>query len=75
MTKTRRALTPGPSPDDRARGATRLRFVGTAPADGSALALAEGWPAADHDESDPAVAAEKLASGSYEEVVSHGDSA
>ncbi len=32
---------------------------------GSALPLPEGWPAADHDESDSAVAKAKIASGSY----------
>lgn len=60
-----------------ARGPVRLRFAGEVPVDGSALGLPEGWPATEHEERDPAVAAEKLASKFYEladEVeVSHGD--
>lgn len=59
----------------KSKGPRRLRFVGVVPADGSALALPEGWPAEDHEERDATVAAEKVASGSYEEVVSHGDGA
>lgn len=61
----------------RASGPVALRYAGSVPVDGSALALPEGWPAADHVEADAAVAAMKLACGQYEavrvEVVSDGD--
>lgn len=63
----------------RIAAASQLRCVAEVPVDGSALPLPEGWPAADHEEGDPAVAAAKVASGLYEladEVeVSHGDGA
>ena len=62
------------------RGPVSLRFVGELPANGSTLALPEGWPAAAHTEGDPAVAAAKLASGQYqveavEEEVGDGNGA
>lgn len=43
----------------------RLRYVGPTSESG-VLPLREGWPAADHEESDEAEAAEKLATGHYE---------
>lgn len=43
---------------------TFLRYVGPEP-DGF-VPLPEGWPAADHEEGDERVRAEKLASGHYE---------
>ncbi|GIW18739.1 MAG: hypothetical protein KatS3mg064_1896 [Tepidiforma sp.] len=42
-----------------------LRYLGPDPAIDAALPLPEGWPAADHDEPDPGLAARKLASGLY----------
>lgn len=46
----------------------RLKYVGISPADnGGIVPLPEGWPAADHDEDDEALAAEKLASGKYQQ--------
>lgn len=48
-------------------GPVFLHYVGPNPADGyvGALPLPEGWPAADHEEADLDVVAEKLASGAY----------
>jgi hypothetical protein len=40
---------------------------------GSALPLPQGWPAADHNEPNEAIAAEKLASGMYEAADAPGD--
>ncbi|MCX7619026.1 hypothetical protein [Tepidiforma sp.] len=50
----------------------RLRYLGPDPAIDAALPLPEGWPAADHDEPDPAAAAAKLASGLYAEHAARG---
>lgn len=43
----------------------RLTYCGPDIPAGSAIPLPEGWPAADHDESDAAVAEAKVASGNY----------
>lgn len=51
----------------------RLHYLGPKPAIDAALPLPEGWPAADHDEPDPAIAAAKLASGLYAERSSRGN--
>lgn len=48
-----------------AKGVTRLRYIGPAPADAGVVPLPEGWPAADHDEPEPAIRAAKVASGMY----------
>lgn len=45
-------------------GSTRLKYVG--PEARGFVPLPEGWPAADHDEPDEAVRAEKLASQMYD---------
>jgi hypothetical protein len=45
----------------------RLTYTGPSGPD-TTLPLPEGWPAADHDEPDEAVAAAKLASGLYREA-------
>lgn len=41
-----------------------MRYAGPEP--NGLVPLPEGWPAADHDEQDEAVRAEKLASGMYD---------
>ena len=38
----------------------KLRYIGPERSHGGSLPLPEGWPAADHDEPDAALAAEKL---------------
>lgn len=43
----------------------RLTYVGPDPAVVGLVPLPEGWPAADHEENDQALAAEKIASGYY----------
>lgn len=43
----------------------RLTYVGPDPAVVGVVPLPEGWPAADHEELNEALAAEKLASGFY----------
>lgn len=43
----------------------RLHYTGGGADPDTALPLPEGWPAADHDEPDAAVAAAKAASGLY----------
>jgi len=43
----------------------RLRYVGPRDVVDAVLPLPEGWPAADHDEPDEAVAEAKLATGYY----------
>lgn len=43
----------------------RLSYCGPDIPAGSAIPLPEGWPAADHDEPDAAVAEAKVASGNY----------
>lgn len=45
-------------------GETRLVYAG--PEVNGFVPLPEGWPAADHDEPDEALRAEKLASGMYD---------
>ena len=42
-----------------------LRYVGQHIAAAGIVPLPEGWPAQDHDEPRPGVAADKLASGAY----------
>lgn len=43
----------------------RLTYVGPDPAVVGVVPLPEGWPAADHEELNEALAAEKVASGYY----------
>ncbi len=43
----------------------RLTYVGPDPAVVGVVPLPEGWPAADHEEANELVAAEKVASGYY----------
>lgn len=43
----------------------KLTYCGPDIPAGSAIPLPEGWPAADHDEPDAAVAEAKVASGNY----------
>lgn len=42
-----------------------LKYIGPDPAVVGIVPLPEGWPAADGDEPDAALAAEKIASGNY----------
>lgn len=43
-----------------------LRYVGPEPASVGVVPLPEGWPAADHEESDDALRAEKLGHRQYQ---------
>lgn len=44
----------------------QLKYIGKTLEEVGVVPLPEGWPAADHDEKDPAVLKAKLASGNYE---------
>lgn len=46
----------------------RLAYIGARPSEAGIVPLPEGWPAADHDEPDPARAKAKVASGKYAPV-------
>lgn len=45
-----------------------LIYIGPSPAEVGIVPCPEGWPAADHVEQDAGLAAEKVASGLYEEA-------
>jgi hypothetical protein len=47
----------------------KLRYIGISPVEnGGTVPLPEGWPAADHDEDNEELAAQKVASGNYEAI-------
>ena len=43
----------------------KLIYIGPSVEEAGLVPLPEGWPAADHDEADESLAAEKVASGKY----------
>lgn len=51
----------------------KLTYCGPEIAPMGGVPLPEGWPAADHDEPDEALAKEKVASGNYKAAESHDE--